>query len=76
MSVSSPPVQDFPSLVLQLQATLNAGNENKNSQRVGVLVFRHSDRPDEHNDETHIINVMSLMTQGNSDAVDDSVLFG
>nr|AIF08183.1 hypothetical protein [uncultured marine group II/III euryarchaeote KM3_27_D07] len=54
VSVSTPPVQDFPSLVLQLQATLNAGNENKNSQRVGVLVFRHSDRPDEHNDETHI----------------------
>lgn len=54
VSVSSPPVQDFTSLVIQLQATLNAGNENKNSQRVGVLVFRHSDRPYEHNNETHI----------------------
>ena len=54
VSVSSPPVQDFLALVPQLQATLNAGNEDKNSQRVGVLVFRHSDRPDEHNNDTHI----------------------
>jgi hypothetical protein len=54
VSVSTPPVQDFPSLVPQLQATLNAGNKNKNSQRVGVLVLRHSDRPHEHDNETHI----------------------
>jgi hypothetical protein len=54
VSVSAPPVQDFPSLVPQLQATLNAGNKNKNSQRVGVLVLRHSDRPHEHDNETHI----------------------
>lgn len=54
VSFSNPPVQDFPSLVPQLQATLNAGNKNKNSQRVGVLVFRHSDRPHEHDSETHI----------------------
>tara|TARA_B100001142_G_scaffold323835_1_gene374528 strand:+ start:126 stop:929 length:804 start_codon:yes stop_codon:yes gene_type:complete len=54
ISVSNPLVQEFPSLIIQLQETLNAENKNMNSLRVGVLVLRHSDRPLEHDNDTHI----------------------
>ena len=54
ITVSRPTVQDFPSLVSQFQATLEAGNTNENIQRIGVLILRHSDRPVIHNNDTLI----------------------
>ena len=54
ITFSNPLIQDFPSLVSKFRDALDNDNSQDNSQRIGVLILRHSDRPIIHDNETMI----------------------